>query len=51
MLKHQLIQRLARAGLLSDPRRADMWLRHRVDHNTRRSLISELFSADAEAVA
>jgi len=43
----RLISRLARAGLLTDRTGADLWLRLRVDHNTRRSLIDQLFTNDA----
>ncbi len=48
-MRSQLIQRLARAGLLTNRQRADLWLRHRVDHDTRRALIADLFSEDADA--
>lgn len=48
-LKARLSSRLARAGLLTDRTGADLWLRLRVDHNTRRSLIDQLFTEEPNA--
>lgn len=42
-MKEYLIIRLARANLLNDPAAASLWLRARVDRDTRREVMDVCF--------